>query len=279
MAELSKSTRVYLTQPEINTTAGTELLELCLRITADGKLDLAEIKELRSWLSTHKGQTGITAIPYLRDIIKRITADGVIDRNELRELHLAVERVIPASHRTPAEQARKKRDAAKRERKRLQREAEKQAQREAKQRESEEYARSRRLRHQVAKAVGVSYPNDDGSDRQRIIERCAPGEWLVLQHEPENSFSDVAVSLLRTNGEKIGHAADYLGERIVDEKEQGYHAIGIILEVTGGTWEKEYRGVNFAAIFYASDVTQDELQHYANTILADRYRYSLGKDL
>jgi transcription initiation factor IIE alpha subunit len=31
----------------------------------------------------------------------RITADGVIDRDELLELHLAVERVIPTTHRTP----------------------------------------------------------------------------------------------------------------------------------------------------------------------------------
>jgi hypothetical protein len=42
--------RVYLTQPELETEAGKQLLELTIRIAADGKLDLPEIKELRKWL-------------------------------------------------------------------------------------------------------------------------------------------------------------------------------------------------------------------------------------
>ena len=40
--------RVYLTNPELETDAGKQLLEVTVRVATDGKLDSAEIKELHS---------------------------------------------------------------------------------------------------------------------------------------------------------------------------------------------------------------------------------------
>ena len=102
---------IYLTNPDLETVAGKQLLELAIRIAADGKLELAGTKELWSWLRKNRGNDRVAAVGYLHGIMSRITANGVIDRDELTELHLAIERVIPAAHRTPIIDARKKREA------------------------------------------------------------------------------------------------------------------------------------------------------------------------
>lgn len=261
--------RVFLTQAELENEAGQHLLDLAVRIATDGKLDLDEIKELRSWLRANKGNDNVAAINYLHDIMARITADGVIDRDELLEVHLAIERVIPTAARTPVLQARKKREEARRERLREKRRVEKEQEEENRKRlREEEYARHMRLRHSFAKVAGVTFPNDDGSERQDIIRRCKPGEQLVLRHDAYNEFSMFATQVLRTNGEQLGHAPEYLAERICNEIEDGCNAIGVLTEVTGGTWDKPTRGANFIAFFVAKDVTNDELQRYANEVLA-----------
>jgi hypothetical protein len=51
--------------------------------------------------------------------------------------------------------------------------------------------------------------------------------------------------VLRENGEQLGHAHEYLAERICQEIEASYMAMGVIKNVTGGTRDKPSRGVNF----------------------------------
>jgi len=76
----------------------------------------------------------------------------------------------------------------------------------------EEYARQNRLRHCFAKVAGVTFPNDDGSERQDIIKHCQPGEQLILRHDAYSDYSVFATQVLRTNGEQLGHAPEYLAE-------------------------------------------------------------------
>jgi hypothetical protein len=263
--------RVYLKASDLLSSAGKQLLDLAVRIAMDGKLDLDEIKALRAWLRANESNTDIAAIGYLHDIMKRVAADGVIDRDELIELHLAVERVVPQSHRSPIVEARKKRDAVRRERLKEARRVEREKEKEDRKRlREEEVARAMRLRHSFAKVAGVTFPNDDGSERQAIIRRCKSGEPLILRHEPDNEYSEFAIQVLRENGQQLGHAPEYLAERICQELESGYQAVGFLKNVTGGTPDKPTRGVNFLAVFMAPDVGRDELQAYvADTFAAD----------
>jgi hypothetical protein len=265
--------RVYLTTAELESDAGRQLLEIAVRIAIDGKLDIQEIKELCHWLRANESNTQIVAIAYLHAIMKRIAADGVIDRDELIELHCAVERVVPQSHRLPIIAARKKRDAARRERlreaKRIQLEREKEERRRI---AAEEYARSMRLRHAFAKVAGVTYPNTDGSERQEIVKRCKSGERLILRHESDNAYSEFAVQVLRENGEQLGYVPEYLAERICQELESGYLVEGFLNRVTGGTSDRPTCGVNFLTVFRAEDVNADELQAYvAEAFAADSF--------
>jgi hypothetical protein len=263
--------RVFLTTPELETEAGKQLLGMTVRIATDGKLDLPEIKELRKWLRENKENGSIPAIGYLHDIMARITADGVIEREELLELHLAVERVIPTTHRAQVIEARKQREAVRRDRLRESRRIEKAKEKEERKRiRAEDYARRMRLRHSFAKVAGVTFPNDDGSKRQDVVRRCNPREWLILRHDAYNAYSMFATQVLRTNGEQLGHAPEYLAERICNEIEEGYKVIGILANTTGGTWDKPTRGANFVAIFMAQDVGNEELQQYANGVLEAR---------
>jgi hypothetical protein len=263
--------RVSLTKPDLATDAGKQLLELTVRIATDGKLDLSEIKELLRWLRANKENTPIAAVGYLYDIMARVAADGVIDRDELIELHLAIERVIPTAHRPLVVEARKKREGVRRERLRELRRLEKEKEQEERKRtQKDEYARQMRLRHSFAKVAGVTFPNDDGSERQVVIRRCKSGEQLVLIHDAYNQFSIFATQVLRLNGEQLGHAPEYLAERICSEIEDGYKVVGVLTNVTGGTRDKPTLGVNFAVFFVAKDVANDELQQYANCVLAAR---------
>lgn len=263
--------RVYLKPSDLQSDAGKQLLDLTVGMAMDGKLDLDEIKALRAWLRANESNTEIAAIGYLHDIMKRVAADGVIDRDELIELHLAVERVIPPSHRPPIIEARKKRDAVRRERLKEARRVEREKEKEERKRfREEEIARAMRLRHSFAKVAGVTFPNGDGSERQVIIRRCKSGERLILRHEPDNEYSEFAIQVLRENGEQLGHAPEYLAERICQELESGYQAVGFLKSVTGGTRDKPTRGVNFLAVFMAADVSGDDLQAYvAETFAAD----------
>jgi hypothetical protein len=262
--------RVYLKSSDLATDAGKQLLDLAIQVTVDGKLDVDEIKSLRSWLRANESNTQIAAIGYLIDIMNRIAADGIIDRDELLELHLAVERVVPAAYRDSIVQARKKRDALRRERLQEARRVEKEKVAEERNSSREECRNRRRLRHAFAKVAGVSFPNDDGSERQQIVRRCKSGEHLILRYEPDNAYSEFAIQVLRENGEQIGHAPEYLAERICEQNEKGYRSFGVVKCVTGGTPDKPTRGVNFLTVFVAEGVSPEELQQYVDkTFRAD----------
>ena len=67
-------------------------------------------------------------------------------------------------------------------------------------------------RHFFATLAGVSFLNDDGSDRQQILAQCAPREWLTLEPEPTNPFDKKAIGVLSPYGQ-IG----YLDRRCAQE--------------------------------------------------------------
>jgi len=263
---------VVLTPENLSTIAGKELLELAVRTSLDGKLDLPEIKELRRWLRANQGDSSIPAIGYLHDIMARITADNRINRDELLELHLAVERVIPTSFRVGVKEARQSREAAikkqVRERERVRKAEEKIRLKEEKDRaKAEEIERRNRLRHGFAKVAGVTFPNEDGTERQAIIKNCRAGESLILRHDPDNGYSQFATQVLRQTGQQIGHAPEYLAEQICEAVWNGTDVCGAILEVTGGMADKPTRGVNFPVFYVAPSVSHDERDRYILNVM------------
>jgi hypothetical protein len=56
-----------------------------------------------------------------------------------------------------------------------------------------------------AKVHGVSFKNDDGSSRQKIISRCKVGEELDIIPEPTNRHDRGTMKVCRKNGEQLGY--------------------------------------------------------------------------
>lgn len=118
----------------------------------------------------------------------------------------------------------------------------------------------------------MTFPNDDWSERQEIISRCLVGERLILQHDAYNDYSVFATKVLRMNGEQLGHAPEYLAERIVERAQEGYAIGGVIVQLTGGDFEfdKPTRGVNFAVFYVDPSVPAHEVGAYVAQVLQER---------
>ena len=54
------------------------------------------------------------------------------------------------------------------------------------------------------KVVGVTFKNDDGSDRGKIIDQLRPGTALELVREPDNKYDPCAIKVISHLGQ-IGH--------------------------------------------------------------------------
>jgi hypothetical protein len=57
------------------------------------------------------------------------------------------------------------------------------------------------------KVVGVTFPNNDGTHRQKIISKCKVGEKVQLHRDHGNSHDQYAIAVLRETGEQIGFIA------------------------------------------------------------------------
>lgn len=70
------------------------------------------------------------------------------------------------------------------------------------------------LRTFITKVVGVSYANNDGSDRQNIISNCYEGESLLLI--PELYKGKYAIAVCNKKFEQLGYLNAELAEEISD---------------------------------------------------------------
>lgn len=105
-----------------------------------------------------------------------------------------------------------------------------------------------------SKVSGVTFTNEDGSNRQQVIRKhCRPGTPLLYAREPSNPRDRNAIGLWvadRRGGPGRGHQVGYIGSQL--STELAYHVdrggtLAIeVLEVTGGTAGKEFLGVNIA---------------------------------
>ncbi|MCH9020195.1 MAG: HIRAN domain-containing protein [Proteobacteria bacterium] len=104
------------------------------------------------------------------------------------------------------------------------------------------------------KVVGVTFRNNDGSDRQDIIARCRPGDELALSSEPENPHADHAVAVYCNQRRwfrgvktfQIGYLPEESGVAagVFEHIEAGGGGEAQITDVTGGTRDKPTMGVN-----------------------------------
>lgn len=90
------------------------------------------------------------------------------------------------------------------------------------------------IRHFFSKVVGVTHTNVDGSDRQRILQRCSRFEQLLLRRDKGNRNSSHAVAVFRKTGEQCGYLPDDTAEDVVDGLKRDHCFLCFAIHLTGG---------------------------------------------
>lgn len=91
------------------------------------------------------------------------------------------------------------------------------------------------------RVAGVTFENDDGTNRQEILKKCKPGETIVLEHWPMPE-DEYAVKVLRENGEQLGYIPREDAEDVADWLNSANTVTAKIKRITGGKKDKPTLG-------------------------------------
>ncbi len=94
------------------------------------------------------------------------------------------------------------------------------------------------------KVVGVTFNNDDGTSRQKILRKCRVGESVRLIRWPMKKHPN-AVKVMRETGEQLGYLSSEVAESLVPDMDKGAKLEAKISFLTGGgLLLKRTRGCN-----------------------------------
>jgi hypothetical protein len=93
------------------------------------------------------------------------------------------------------------------------------------------------------KVVGVTHDNDDGVNRQSILDNCKIDDFLMLTHTPIGPDFN-AVKVTRYNGEQLGYLSAEVAEEISLLLDRGMKIGATISDITGGYEDKRTKGCN-----------------------------------
>lgn len=110
-------------------------------------------------------------------------------------------------------------------------------------------SRRRVLGSFYSKVAGVTFNNNDGTSRQKILSQCQVGEYLYARHEPIRGHPE-AVALYRANGEQVGWLNAGIAAEIAERLDKGAQVDVMISDLTGGSFGKT-RGCNILITRYA----------------------------
>jgi single-stranded-DNA-specific exonuclease len=103
------------------------------------------------------------------------------------------------------------------------------------------------MRSLFTKVAGVSRANDDGSDRQQVLQ-----DWRTLQlvRDPDNPYDKNAVKVCLATGRQLGFLSGELAADLAPKIDKGKRIEAVITEVTGGPEEGKTLGCNLKVLIY-----------------------------
>jgi hypothetical protein len=113
------------------------------------------------------------------------------------------------------------------------------------------------------KIAGVSYTNTDGGHRQGYISELKVGDMLSLRKDGDCKFDANAVTIWDCKGRQLGFLKKdkELSTLIAPLVESGLVTSASVISLTGGTKDKELRGVNIRIDNIPDDVAD---KYFAN---------------
>ena len=101
------------------------------------------------------------------------------------------------------------------------------------------------MRSLFTKVAGVTKTNDDGSNRQQILQ-----DWRTLQliRDPSNPYDRNAVKICLSTGQQIGFLSAELAAEFAPKIDKGKRIEAVITEITGGIEENKTLGCNVKLI-------------------------------
>lgn len=110
-----------------------------------------------------------------------------------------------------------------------------------------------------SKVVGVSHRNSNRTSRQKIIkEDVFMADVLTLKREPDNKVDPNAVAVyvegLDNKLKQIGYLNRDIAEEVASHMDHGMFAGAIVTELTGGTSDKQFQGVNIQIVLAENPV-------------------------
>lgn len=84
-----------------------------------------------------------------------------------------------------------------------------------------------------SKVVGVTKRNEDGTNRQEILEMCSDGDELNLERDPYNEYDENAIEVWTDFGEQIGFLKKELASELARLMDDNYLISCVISEITG----------------------------------------------
>lgn len=213
-----RTRRISLTNSQLRTELGAELLSLCESITADGQLAPEEAQGLREWLDDAT-EAELPAATYLREVVERVLADGEITAEECREVYRAVETVLPPEVRRQATAARREVESAEREETKS-----------ARDKEREDRRRDLQLASANFMVAGVRHEG-----RPAVIERYAnAGDPVRLVRDSGNRYSRFAIAVQLGNGKQIGFAPEEDAQHLAPLLDQGAKCAAYMTKILSG---------------------------------------------
>jgi len=93
-----------------------------------------------------------------------------------------------------------------------------------------------------SKVVGISFKNEDNTDRQTIARNLNKGDILELRRDPLNIFDKFCIEIFTSDGHKIGFINRELAKDLAPNLDRGIPVTCTISEITG--LDKPTVGIN-----------------------------------
>lgn len=93
-----------------------------------------------------------------------------------------------------------------------------------------------------SKVVGISFKNEDNTDRQSIVRNLTKGEVLTLRRDSANLFDKNSIEVITASGHKLGFINRELAKDLAPNLDKGIMIKCSVSEITG--MDKPTRGVN-----------------------------------